>query len=33
MLFHSQEFVLLFLPVAIGVFYALAGIRPGANGG
>ena len=24
MLFHSQEFVLLFLPVAVGVYYALA---------
>jgi D-alanyl-lipoteichoic acid acyltransferase DltB (MBOAT superfamily) len=24
MLFHSQEFVLLFLPVAVGVFYGLA---------
>lgn len=23
MLFHSQEFVLLFLPVAVGIFYAL----------
>jgi D-alanyl-lipoteichoic acid acyltransferase DltB (MBOAT superfamily) len=24
MLFHSQEFVLLFLPVAVGAYYALA---------
>jgi alginate O-acetyltransferase complex protein AlgI len=24
MLFHSQEFILLFLPVAVGIFYALA---------
>src|SRR3989304_1929492 len=24
MLFHSQEFVLLFLPVAVGIYYALA---------
>lgn len=24
MLFHSQEFILLFLPVAVGVYYALA---------
>jgi D-alanyl-lipoteichoic acid acyltransferase DltB (MBOAT superfamily) len=24
MLFHSQEFVLLFMPIAVGVFYALA---------
>ena len=24
MLFHSQEFILLFLPVAVGIYYALA---------
>lgn len=24
MLFHSQEFILLFLPIAVGIFYALA---------
>ena len=27
MLFHSQEFILLFLPVAVGIFYLLAGNR------